>query len=161
MNRSFDWYHNCFETSCGWSYKRKEDLQNLYPSSWLMILFRAHIENVDILVGMYSAYMGPYVWRVFRTIRTVRTVKSRQLATLELEVIIQIVLARERVAALVAGVIPVLLCSIRIVDTLIGMRVKSLHGDRSNLWEQKISKRNSGRKLKLKQSRGFPHRKKN
>jgi len=97
---------------------------------------------------------------VFRTIRTVWTVKSRQLATLELEMIIQIVLARERVAALVAGVIPVLLYSIKIVDTLIGMRVKSLHGDRSNLWEQKISQRNSGRKLKLKQSRGFPHRKK-
>jgi len=76
---------------------------------------------------------------MFRAIRTVRTVESWQLAALELEMIIQIVLARERVAALVARVIPALLRSIGTVDALIGMRVKSLHDDRSNLWEQKIS----------------------
>lgn len=111
-----------------------------------MVLLDAHIENVDALVGVYPAYMGPHVRRVFRAVRTVRTIKSRQLAALELEVIIQIVLARERVAALVTRIIPALLRSIRIVDTLIGV-VKSLHGGRSNLWEQKISQRNRNWKL--------------
>jgi len=100
---------------------------------------------------MYSAYMRPHVRRVFRAIRTIRTVESRQLAALELEVIIQIVLARKRVAALVTRVIPALLRSIGIVDALIGMRVKSLPDGRWNLWEQKISQRNSGRKLGIKQ----------
>lgn len=122
----------------------------MYRSSRLLVLLDAHVENVDILTGMYSAYMRPHVRRVFRTVRTIRTIESRQLAALELEMIIQIVLARERVAALVARVIPALLRPIGIVDALIGMRVKSLHG-RQNLWEQKISPRNSGRKLGMKQ----------
>lgn len=116
-----------------------------------MVLLDAHVENVDALIGMYPAYMGPHVRRVFRAVRTVWTVESRQLAALELEVIIQIVLARERVAALVAGIIPALLRSIRIVDALIGVRLKSLHDGRSNLWEQKISQRNSGQKLEVRQ----------
>lgn len=120
--------------------------------SRLLVLLDAHIENVDILIGVYSAYVRPHVRRVFRAVRTIRTVESRQLAALELEVIIQIVLARERVAALVARVIPALLRPIGIVDALIGMRVKSLHDGRWNLWEQKISPRNSGRKRGIKQT---------
>lgn len=99
-------------------------------SSRLLVLLEVHVENVDAIVRVYPAYMRPDVRRVLRAVRTIRTVESRQLAALELEVIIQIVLARERIAALGARIIPTSLHSVGIVDAPIGMRVKSLHDDR-------------------------------
>lgn len=100
----------------------------------LIIMLIAHVENVDPLTGMQSAYVRSDVRRVLRAIRAVRTVEPRQLAALELEMIIQIVLAREYVATLVARVTPLLVHFIGIADALLSrLRVISLHDGRWNL----------------------------
>lgn len=101
-------------------------------ASQLTVLLDTHVEDVDSLIGMYSAHVRPHVRRVFGSVRAVRTVESGQLTALELEVIIQIVLACKHVAALVARVTLVLARTIGIVDALGELHVISLR-DRSSL----------------------------
>jgi len=88
-------------------------------TSQLTVLLDAHIKDVDSLIGVYPAHVGPHVRRMFGSVWTIGTVESRQLTTLELEVIIQIVLACKYVAALVARITLVLLaCVAGIINAL-------------------------------------------
>lgn len=79
-----------------------------FIASRLTVLFDAHIEDVDSLIGVYPAHVGPHIRRVLGSVRTIGTVEPRQLTALELEVIIQTVLACKYVATLVAMISPVL-----------------------------------------------------
>jgi len=49
------------------------------------------VDDVDLMVGMLPAHMGPHVRRVLRTEGTVRAVESRRLTARELEMMLKIV----------------------------------------------------------------------
>lgn len=49
------------------------------------------VDDVDLVVGMLPAHVGPHVRRVLRTEGTVRAVESRRLTTRELEMMLKIV----------------------------------------------------------------------
>lgn len=88
-------------------------------TSQLTVLLDAHIEDINSLIRVYPTHVGPHVRRMFGSIRTIGTVESRQLTALELEVIIQIVLACKYVAALVARITLVLsACVVGIINAL-------------------------------------------
>jgi len=49
------------------------------------------VNDVDFMVGVFSAYVGPHVWCMLRTEGTVRAVESRRLAARKLEMMLEIV----------------------------------------------------------------------
>lgn len=118
-----DWYHHHFDyisqlVQEWFSLNKKKFAKLVTFASQLTVLLDAHVEDVDSLVRVYPANVGPHVRRVFGPVRTIGTVESWQLTALELEVIIQIVLACKYVAALVARITLVLTRAIGIIDAL-------------------------------------------
>ncbi|OAD57276.1 hypothetical protein WN48_02077 [Eufriesea mexicana] len=89
---------------------------------------------------MHSTYVRPDVGRMPGTIRAIRAIESRQLAALKLQVIIQVILSRENITALVARVIFAWLFSIVIVDATMPIEVtRTIRYRIMNTCEQKRS----------------------
>lgn len=93
----------------------------------LRLLLAADVEDVHPLAEMHPAHVGPDVRRVPGAVRAIRAIEPRQLSALELEVIVQIVLTREHVAALVARVTPALLVSRGVVGVTVPLWVTRMH----------------------------------
>lgn len=73
---------------------------------WPRLLHAAHIKDEHPLSRMHPAHMGPDIRRMSGAMRTVRAIEPGGLSALELEVIVQIVLTREHVTALMTRITP-------------------------------------------------------
>lgn len=99
--------------------RRKKRRRSLHL---IIILLDAHVEHVHLLIGVHSTHVRPDVRRVPRAIRAIRTIESRQLPALEFQVIVQIILSRERVTAFLTRIILLLLVSNEFVVARLPMR---------------------------------------